>query len=747
MNYLPLPIEGESPLSVVLRMAEMNGYSSARKFVDLLIKRPSYSILFRKGNFARKMSELYPEKIRNRLLAGFFEERPSVSSRKPVRVLNVNFPAGAVRSYSQAVCPDCAKEGYYRAENSVALFVFCAKHGRKLVGSCPTCEKSFGPGQRGIDQCQCKAPISTIESPRGFAFGERVLFEAMAKGDQQRVSQMLAFATVLEIERETDLVKRSRLLGYAALLAVAPTRGVRAFARYQRKRFPELLPRAALARLISSASPCRDLAEALARTLSREVKITFAPLEPMTQLSVPTWPTQSAERTSLAQAPTNADSENLLLLLDSRAASAALNVSTHSLTALERAGLLKLIRRNSIIRHRYGSHEVSGLMLRLAQGCAESALGEGDQFRTRAYAEELVEIFAGRRQVVKFDIESGLPSLKTIASPEASAANDSTSGPRPTDLLSLEETAKQLGTYADAIRRIEKAGHLTRHVSANAQGRQPITFTSEEVQRFDREYIFVGNLATQLSTGATSLSDRLAAVGVSPISGPRVDGALVNVFRRTDLLDVDLQKVKALKNYPTRTGRKVAGVVRYDKKRWLTSTEAAELLGITVQQIAALQRSELLVSDTPPDREADNRDYFLRTDVENTRCELDAMIDIDTAAAQVGLTRREFVVRFIESGFVQCVSVWKKQRIRRVDLQRIQENLGKYLSAAQAGEILGTHSRYLLNAERAGRIQRVPEHECGMKGAALFRREDVLALKDGPEIESHRRGVSKRLMG
>lgn len=610
--------------------------------------------------------------------------------------------------------------------------------------NCPECGAVFGPGQRGIDQCQCKAPISTIESPRGFAFGERVLYEAMARGDQKRVSQMLAYVTVLEIERETDLVKRSRLLGYAALLTIAPAQGVRAFARHQQRRYPELLPRVALARLMGSESPARDFAEESARALAREVKITLVPQEPMI---APTWPPQAAERTYLAQAPTNADSENLLLLLDSRAASAALNVSTHSLTALERAGLLKLIRRNSIIRHRYGSHEVSGLMLRLAQGCAESALGEGDQFRTRAYAEELVEIFAGRRQVVKFDIESGLPSLKTIASPDASAANDSTSGPRPTDLLSLEETAEQLGTYADAIRRIEKAGHLTRHVRANAQGRQHITFTSEEVQRFDREYIFVGNLATQLSTGATSLSDRLAAVGVSPISGPRVDGALVNVFRRTDLLDVDLQKVKALKNYPTRTGRKVAGVVRYDKKRWLTSTEAAESLGITVQQVAALQRSELLVSDTPPDREADNRDYFLRTDVEKTRCELDAMIDIDTAAAQVGLTRREFVVRFIESGFVQCVSVWKKQRIRRVDLQRIQENLVKYLSAAQAGEILGTHSRYLLNAERAGRIQRVPEHECGMKGAALFRRQDVLALKDGPEIESQRRGVSKRLMG
>lgn len=53
MNYLPLPIPGESPLSVVLRCTEENGYSSASKFIYRLIKSPAQSVLFRSGHFAK----------------------------------------------------------------------------------------------------------------------------------------------------------------------------------------------------------------------------------------------------------------------------------------------------------------------------------------------------------------------------------------------------------------------------------------------------------------------------------------------------------------------------------------------------------------------------------------------------------------------------------------------------------------------------------------------------------------------
>ncbi len=58
MNYLPLPIPGESPLSVVLRCTEENGYSSASKFIYRLIKSPAQSVLFRSGHFAKKIVEL-----------------------------------------------------------------------------------------------------------------------------------------------------------------------------------------------------------------------------------------------------------------------------------------------------------------------------------------------------------------------------------------------------------------------------------------------------------------------------------------------------------------------------------------------------------------------------------------------------------------------------------------------------------------------------------------------------------------
>lgn len=738
MNYLPLPIPGESPLSVVLRCAQENGYSSASKFIYRLIKSPAQSVLCRRGHFAKRLAELYPERVHARLLACFFQESSSISSRKPVRVLNAEFPGELIRFFYQPVCPQCAAEGYYRAETSVALFEYCTKHGRKLVRTCPECDSLYGPGQRGIDQCSCKAKISTNPSIRGFAFGERRLYQAMEDGDQAWVSRLLTFVRILEIEREPDYVKRSRLLSYAALLAMEVEHGVRAFARHQQRRYPHLIPRVWLARLLANHSPARQAAEDLALRLSRDYDLSTAKA------------TQEA-----------VSNEDLLLLLDSRAASAALGITHNTLTSLSTEGILKRIERSSIIRNRYSSHEISALMTRLSESSRSEFHGPEDQTRTQTYADELAELDAKVRIVGRFDIARGLPSLRSIkikdaprtpsriAVPWAAGSREEYDGTEiqseDEQLTGLQETADRLGTYLDAVRRVEKTGLLSRHVPSGAKARQPMMFAAKDVEAFDRLYVFVGNLATQLATGATSLSDKLAAVGVHPVSGPRIDGALVNVFRRSDIGKVDLEHVKTLKDYPTRAGRKPAGRVTYDQTVWMTAVEAADELALNTQQIAALQRSGYLQAEVPPHREADNRKYFRRTAVKRLEDELASLRTIESVALEVGLTKREFVVRFIESGFIECAAPLGEVRVRQSDLPRIQENLKRFLSTAQAGTVLNTHSRYLLTAERGGRITRAPENETQIRGVVLFRRIDVLQMANAGEMEPIRRGVSRRL--
>lgn len=739
MNYLPLPIPGESPLSVVLRCTEENGYSSASKFIYRLIKSPAQSVLFRSGHFAKKIVELYPERLQARLLACFFLELPSVSSRKPVRILNAEFPGDLIRFFYQPVCPRCAADGYYRAETSVALFEYCAKHGQKLIRKCPECESLYGPGQRGIDQCSCKARISSSPSSRAFAFGERRLYRAMEDGDQAWVSRLLTFVRLLEIEREPDYVKRSKLLAYAALLATDVDRGVRAFARHQQRRYPHLLPRVWLARLLAIHSPARQAAEDLAQRLSRDYDISCA-------------------RT----VPEGVADEDLLLLLDSRAASAVLGITPNTLTSLSTAQILSRIERSSIIRNRYGSHEISSLMARLSKSSRSEFHGSDEQTRTQAYADELAEMNAGARIVDRFDIAQGLPSLRSIkikdvqralpcsarvAVPWANLEESGAAESRAEDkkLMTLQQTAERLRTYPDAVRRIEKTRLLSRHIPPGSKARQPMMFAAGDVESFDKQYVFVGNLASQLATGATSLSDKLAAAGVHPVSGPRVDGALVNVFRRSDIAKVDLQRVKALKDYPTRAGRKPAGSVTYDQTVWMTAVEAADELALNTQQIAVLQRTGQLPAEVPPNREADNRKYFRRTAVKRLKDELASLRTIESVSSEVGLTKREFVVRFIDSGFIECVAPLGELRVQQSDIPRIHENLKRFMSAAQAGTLLNTHSRYLLNAERSGRITRAPEKETQIHGVVLFRRNDVLQMANAGEVQPIRRGVSKRL--
>lgn len=84
-------------------------------------------------------------------------------------------------------------------------------------------------------------------------------------------------------------------------------------------------------------------------------------------------------------------------------------------------------------------------------------------------------------------------------------------------------------------------------------------------------------------------------------------------------------------------------------------------------------------------------------------------------------------------------------RVQQSDIPRIHENLKRFMSAAQAGTLLNTHSRYLLNAERSGRITRAPEKETQIHGVVLFRRNDVLQMANAGEVQPIRRGVSKRL--
>ena len=123
----------------------------------------------------------------------------------------------------------------------------------------------------------------------------------------------------------------------------------------------------------------------------------------------------------------------------------------------------------------------------------------------------------------------------------------------PNECMSSKQVSEMLNTYhavvADLIDR-----NIIHLVSESVEIRHLISKSS--VEEFNDNYILVGALAKLHDLNATNLSEKLAELNVLPISGPKIDGALVAIYSREDISELDFSQVKEMENYSTKTGRK-----------------------------------------------------------------------------------------------------------------------------------------------------------------------------------------------
>jgi hypothetical protein len=121
--------------------------------------------------------------------------------------------------------------------------------------------------------------------------------------------------------------------------------------------------------------------------------------------------------------------------------------------------------------------------------------------------------------------------------------------------LTVPELMKRSGLYADAIYSLMKLGFLPYSREKRLTTPQRVV-SVEDYGQFDNKYAVVTQIAADLKVNPTNLSDRLIDAGVLPVSGPRVDGGLINMFVRADLNSVDLQQILARTTYKSSAGRR-----------------------------------------------------------------------------------------------------------------------------------------------------------------------------------------------
>lgn len=159
--------------------------------------------------------------------------------------------------------------------------------------------------------------------------------------------------------------------------------------------------------------------------------------------------------------------------------------------------------------------------------------------------EAILDIQGGRMSV--FRGESGtLPSLMVCYK---ETRTFSLRQQKPAGTLSSGEACTLLSTYHAVVANLVDNGILKAHHKSH---HRRLLVDEESVTAFNRAFILVGALAKRLGLNSANLAEKLASLGIerAPFS------ALVTVYRREDVQDLDLAAVSSMQSYKTKVGRK-----------------------------------------------------------------------------------------------------------------------------------------------------------------------------------------------
>jgi hypothetical protein len=186
------------------------------------------------------------------------------------------------------------------------------------------------------------------------------------------------------------------------------------------------------------------------------------------------------------------------------------------------------------------------------------------------------------------------------------------SDPSDWDHVSVSDAARAMGIYADALRRLAKAGLFPLERRRCPDGYYRDVIASSDLASFRDAYAFTGELAARANDTPQRFADKLEAEGIRPVSGPGIDRGLVYLFRRVDLDRVDWGTIAARRGAPTRSGRPTIEAVtlrEHHQSGLYTSTEAAAALEISAQMLWRLVRLGV-VKCLPIRKDCDARKRF-----------------------------------------------------------------------------------------------------------------------------------------
>ena len=654
----PIPFLDESPAGYLIRVAEGNGFPS----VTAMVGGQRAGAVFFDGwiNAAYTRPDRYEEILRlcgvnNPKAFSLSFDRLGPTAESPRFVDGVPYGEQFFSEDCRAYCPLCLTEQrYFRKHWALAPYLVCQQHSVHMLRDCYACKKALSPLRGSLCTCNCGANLADAPSTTADKLAVDWWMGEMRAGEQRASEAAAWMAALFELEHHD---------GFLELLSSArqwSEQGVISSEIRSLVDNSHWHPRITLLPLLEAAS---DSARALALEILRS----------------------TSDGTSI-------DADLCERRLSRKQVQLVLGVSNSQLMRLERDGVLSAYRLK-IGKGWYSARAANAMLCSLTANRADSTCSP--RAVTRGVASVLRAMAEGREHGAGYDLSAGLSSLRSVHAVPLDPE------PNSTDEVDVEKAARILGTYPDVVRFLARAGWLE-HRDRDSSNRKRLVTTQGVVEHLARKYVFAGEVAKRANTGVTSTAERLMALGVPAVAGPKIDGSLVYMFER-DLVDrIDLAALRTLKGYPTATGRKPAGNATKRKGLEMPLAEAAELLGVSVQTA-----KRLVVDHHLREARGLSRSVLVtRRSVQRFKKALDdpELVPTEVAAAILGVGNRALEVTYIQSGLLSVVDLTVSRRIHRADIARLQEMRANYVTAEEAGKMFGSHRSHLPTLEKRGEI-------------------------------------------
>lgn len=735
LHFIPRPLPEESPFSLLRRTVEENGYKNCRTFVTSRISE-NFSILnpmLQNSEFAELLCE-HAEEFSSEIIDAFYPLTISTNHGLRISINNIAINPRLVRHSTSAMCTDCIKEGWEKQIKDLLPAENCPYHSKKYITSCPNCHRRLVWNDQPVIACKCKTPlISPICSDSDVVIENKLLF-LLRSQSQVRFDLFSSILFGLRWGEPNQSHKdRRAIVGIALAICLGESEEASKLLIDLYSLTPPLNKSFIIAKLspFTPKAIVSQINTALIQIDSSEQCFDQVPgplsgrqLFVYLHLTTGVWKRIQTHK-NFPQKAKNAlftpKEIKTITRIHRNYCERELNLREESsphkaLTPTEAAQHLKVaehVLREIILANMLGEPiKTHGKPYRLLLSKLESfkkkhialqqiadALNRSVMRIRKSIAQLNIETYPlphGSRYTIVI-ARSDLNKIRhhgnntknpcrlhkrlSVALPAANAENLS-------DFYTTNETKQYLGLDRTVVCQLVRC----RILQSTCTGRRgTYLINKNDVHDFKNKYMLVTEAAKLLQTPYNQTTDILLNHGVSPCTGPHIDGEHITLFLRSDITDELKMRIA-----PTHST-----FGRFRAEHLLTATsEAAKLLGLSRHTFVQLRIK--IISPIRPSY-YQSRTHVSPEEVEIIKDYLQQYEPTPPVLEATWLSRRQFNEFFILNGLISEIVINGVPHIKKEDTQKLINFSNNYCTCRVADSLLNAprgHTKFSVFTKR-----------------------------------------------